>query len=719
LCVAVDLTCRDSDVKLSYKLIAGEYTEPVINDAACPSRVVSSSYPTCAMPCTLTRVEVWQVSASSCARCINTPLPKSVRSIQHKACSILAISNALSHKVCVRRQVKFLRKYQRKSVDIKVSGKPGLVRSFKAVYHPKLGKNCREVKKRRKSKMETESDSDDSVIILSDEENKNNPIAQNFEDEERVTEFNIKKEVENRERSDYVEKKPLKVTEKVNESKIKNSVLETSKFTRGCLDRNNAVSQEETDEDETEFERHCKLDNNFVNAKNIVKNKIGFVCDENCRTDPVEKRIKKILDQADIVILKNSLGNEEVKHYSKVSSTLSKSNPLMSTKVPTPVLEAKYLVPSSSDNDSPSTILQNVENVPQMPVVATSNIKDHNIAVKKDKERERVQVKPCKASFKEVKKSHSQVPKLLKPAMVFPSMKTKSFKIPRASKAKAPKWIANGSLWLWALSVDNNGQYSWSGTSRKKVPWASMVSKRPCLEEFQAWLVRGTYSEGDSCSWDDQDKVVKKNKEEVKIRREDMMWRERVLDQFLGKGSQMVRMFSSRDPLGLDDKDSGTGTLENGNITDDALSVRDAFEDLLENELDVSQQSLVTHIRTPTHAFCIDEGEGQSMCMDENSNQRNNNLSVAPPQQVSEDIFSFPSPPPSEALSTGFAFTKVVAPNYSGDESTVDFLASSSNKQAGSVSVDPRKVSLGSNPPGDSSILSMFVTADKSRLKLF
>ena len=63
-----------------------------------------------------------------------------------------------------------------------------------------------------------------------------------------------------------------------------------------------------------EFERHCKLDINYVNAKNIVKNKVGFVCDENCATDPVEKRIKKLLDQADIIILKISLGDgdEEV-----------------------------------------------------------------------------------------------------------------------------------------------------------------------------------------------------------------------------------------------------------------------------------------------------------------------------------------------------------------------------------------------------------------------
>merc|ERR1712098_79612 len=170
---------------------------------------------------------------------------------------------------------------------------------------------------------------------------------------------------------------------------------------------------------------------------------------------------------------------------------------------------------------------------------------------------------------------------------------------------------------------------------------------------------------------------------------------------------------------GLDEKDSGTGTLENGNTTDDAISVRDAFEDLLENELDVSQQSLVTHIRTPTHAFHLDEGEDQNVCVDVNSNNRDIMVSVLPPQHVSGDTLPFPSPPPSKAPSIGISFTKVIAPNLVGEESPVDFLGSSSNDEAGIGSVNYRQAAVGSNPPGDSSVLSMLVTANKSRLRLF
>ena len=95
---------------------------------------------------------------------------------------------------------------------------------------------------------------------------------------------------------------------------------------------------------------------------------------------------------------------------------------------------------------------------------------------------------------------------------------------------------------------------------RKKVPWASVVVKRAC-EEFQLWLVRGTFSEGDDCQWDQHEVVEKskRDKDEVKRRREDMMWREKILDKMLGLGSQAEKLISTRDPLGLDEKDSGTG----------------------------------------------------------------------------------------------------------------------------------------------------------------
>ena len=66
-----------------------------------------------------------------------------------------------------------------------------------------------------------------------------------------------------------------------------------------------------------------------------------------------------------------------------------------------------------------------------------------------------------KPRVKAVEETESPKPKVkvqLKPLDLFPSLEktSASFKIPR--KKKAPRWVVNGALWRWALSVDDNGQ---------------------------------------------------------------------------------------------------------------------------------------------------------------------------------------------------------------------------------------------------------------------
>ena len=197
--------------------------------------------------------------------------------------------------------------------------------------------------------------------------------------------------------------------------------------------------------------------------------------------------------------------------------------------------------------------------------------------------------------------------------------------------------------------------------------------------------------EGDDCIWEKKEGVEKKDKDEVKRRREDFMWREKVLDKILGNGALAGGWVSTRDPLGLDERDSGTGSLEVGNSTSNTVAGSDATEELTENELNVSQQSLVTHIQTPTHTFCMDEVESDGTdCMDEKGETLDINKNVqkvsepnlatlpglrGPPPpvnrlisaprilplvlSVSEDLHSYPSPPPSVAPSVGFAFTRL------------------------------------------------------------
>ena len=97
-----------------------------------------------------------------------------------------------------------------------------------------------------------------------------------------------------------------------------------------------------------------------------------------------------------------------------------------------------------------------------------------------------------------------------------------------------------------------------------------MVTKRLCGEDFQEWLVRGNFTEGDDCAWGEEE--GERRTDEVKRRREEMMWRENVLDKMMGREPHVVGMLSTRDPLGLDEKDSGTGTMEVGITTSDGAA---------------------------------------------------------------------------------------------------------------------------------------------------
>ena len=245
------------------------------------------------------------------------------------------------------------------------------------------------------------------------------------------------------------------------------------------------------------------------------------------------------------------------------------------------------------------------------------------------------------------------------------------------------------------------------------------MTTRPCSEEHQDWLIRGTFSEGDDCGWGEEE-TEKNSKEKTRMMREEMMWRERVLDKLLGKEPRTVGECSARDPLGLDEKDSGTGTLEPGIITDEEEADRDPNNELSENELNVSDQSLVTHVRTPTHTFCVDEDEvndglniklsDSAGLMNENTNRDLDRRDLS--EQVTEVIQPFPSPPPSIALSTGFACTRVATSNSVGK--CADTIRTDAPNAAISPADDTR-----STPVGDQSVLSILVTSNTARLKLF
>ena len=252
-----------------------------------------------------------------------------------------------------------------------------------------------------------------------------------------------------------------------------------------------------------------------------------------------------------------------------------------------------------------------------------------------------------------------------------------------------------------------------TGGKRLKVPWASLVTRRSCCEEYQDWLVRGTFSEGDTYRWGDEEIEKKNRNDKTQQMREDMMWRERMFDKILGKEPQLIGMRSARDPLGLDVKDSGTGTLEAGNISYDEGSVRDTIEELSENEFDVSDQSLVTHVRTPTHTFCMDEEDVDECADHKASGDRNTVVDMRDfPRQINEVVHPFPSPPPSKVPSSGFVFAGVAARDAPGVRKCPD-------TDAGSTAQPSEADSSVGTRPVDQSVLSTLITGNTTRLKLF
>ena len=323
--------------------------------------------------------------------------------------------------------------------------------------------------------MASESDSDSSVVMLSDDEDDNvNSSRQENDNEKNGAYCRDVDESLSTAKKTYEEKKALGVGIKTNKLNKSSSLLAKSKVTSngsGQYITNLADGNSEDDEDRL-FEKNFQHDFNFVHAKFLVKKKVGFVCDVNSNLDPVERKIQKLLEQADIMILKKCLdagGADVLSSYldskkivpkpksTTASKTVAPESPMPAITKVSPVVNSEF-----SDDDSPNTD-QDPKNVgvtaPQMPVVDMDD--NGRVPVpdllEKKKDKNEFKFKPYNPPKKEKMRT---IPKILKPAVIFPSIKSKSFKIPRAAKARLPRWISNGALWRWALAVDDNGQYS-------------------------------------------------------------------------------------------------------------------------------------------------------------------------------------------------------------------------------------------------------------------
>jgi len=563
------------------------------------------------MPCTLNRKESWLLAPRFCHRCSKIPQPKSVKHSLHRSCEIISISTDLSHKQCFRKQVKLdsqLKKGKsQKQLKIfekakslnptfelpRKRGRPRkqFTRPFPVGGPSSNRRQCINSKKYKKmSDSCYTSDSGESVILVTDDEDEYGECV--VEKKILPGDKNVKSVEVNQAPELDVNQNHVSIKVEAKDTKFRSSIeIESSKV---C-----AVGPVDTDEEEEQFEERYRNDRNFVLAKFVTRKKRSFTKHKKVCKDKVEERLKKVMDRADIIVIKKTLDEFTSSPLMEASNWLinQKRDPAVTAQNDeSEINEIGESESRCTDEVSESRVGSCIRQMPKLDefVLPESVPLDSCIVKKKTRS-----IKPLRNRIDTVVK---KVPRVLKPEMKFPSLKMKSFKIPRAKISKDPTWIKNGSLWQWALTVDDKGQYSRTDTGRKKVSWYKLISKRPC-NEFQMWLKRGTYEEGDQCSWAED---VFKDADSTSRRREEFLWKEQMTQSI--RGSEKTLVHSSRSCSGLfEEEDSGNGSWES--MSEMSIQMCVLPNDLVENELNVSQQSMVTHIRSPTHNFIVDEND--------------------------------------------------------------------------------------------------------------
>jgi hypothetical protein len=328
-------------------------------------------------------------------------------------------------------------------------------------------------------------------------------------------------------------------------------------------------------DDSGEFEKHFKNDVNFVHAKFAAKKPLALRMEETPPPKGFLKKFRRALLQADIMAIKQRLDSSG---SSLPSPRLPQPPPQLSAG---PQKKPRTSPPFSEVRPTLPVLTQ----VPQMPVVdLNSNLPEASLPLVQ--KLELPADPPATPAPRTVRRRH-KVPlppraqrKQLQPlqsAVLFPSSKPLEFKIPRARKpiVTVTRRETVGKLWKEALGVDSTGQWMEEGGVRRKLR-RSTGAQRPLLE-YEAWLVRGR--RGDTLDWG--------------------------LGQGEARGRRAGRP-QPGDPLGLQEKGTVLETRLHQPLgrMEAWLEVEDKEEEgLADNSLDLSRQSVVTHIQSPTHTF--------------------------------------------------------------------------------------------------------------------
>ena len=200
-------------------------------------------------------------------------------------------------------------------------------------------------------------------------------------------------------------------------------------------------------------------------AKCVVRRKIGFNIDKNSNVSGFRKKMARVLEQADIMKLRSALAGDTVvvpKHFKLPEEDL-KPTRLESNDIDIVPHSVDPLTFLDSNGNSPNLSVDQDEVRPpedrpdNMPVISCMESPDK--IIDKEVEQKKKTTSAAKRQNQLLERKFFSSKPI--PPPVIPRDHSKSFqgKIPK-QKACKPKWERNGKLWQWALTVDNNGQFS-------------------------------------------------------------------------------------------------------------------------------------------------------------------------------------------------------------------------------------------------------------------
>ena len=348
----------------------------------------------------------------------------------------------------------------------------------------------------------------------------------------------------------------------------------------GCSKDSKPMRTANIDSDDFEvFEQRYKHDLNFVHAKFAVKKRIDLKSER--KLEGFQRKFRQTLLQADILIIKRKLDAAKsvpIQEIISLEETFqSKPENSTSYKLEAPNLEKDVTFNTDMKSQMPFVVSNHSKEVEKCGKMEINNVPPDD-GSKVTVSVEATTKLPEKVARKKISlpargERRPLVPP--PPALSFLTTNMKSFKIPRtAKKANLSLKERVGAMWMEAQTMDLTGQWYYVNGRSKSIK--TSIIKRE-LPQYETWLV--TDREGDTADWS----RILTPREEPRVR---------------GKEREMVTMEESVSTIHRDERQRQWP--QGDQLEEETAGDVDSFTD---NSMDVSGQSVVTHIQSPTYTM--------------------------------------------------------------------------------------------------------------------